>query len=157
MRNDGTLAVIDTTGAVLYQTSLQPLANGLYTIQSVGTAAELPTTPACGTYLGYPACGGGVAISSLLATNPALVTWSVTRVPGSTPPVYTIQAATMEGCGQASYLGSLPCSTGSNEVALVATNDGTGSQVRSQFQNPCEFTPRRDVNRYFAYAQRFAI
>ena len=124
LSNTGQFAVIDSTGAVLFTTPAQPLANGQYTIQNIGTAAE--QNAQCGTYLGYPVCGGGTALASLLPTNPNIIAWQVINVGG---PMYTIQAVTREGCDPATYLSSSPCATGSNAIYLATTNDGTGNQV----------------------------
>ena len=103
-----------------------PLPSGNYYIQSVGTAAQ--NIPSCGTYMGYGGCGGSTAILSLSNASPTVITWAVTYVSGIS---YTVRALTLESCSPASptYLGALPCASGSSQVALASTDAGTGNQV----------------------------
>ena len=103
------------------------LGNGQYYITNVGRTAE--ANAACGTYMGYGACGTGTGIAEMTNAQPTTITWSLALITGN---AYTIRAFDLEACSGTTYLGSQPCSTNSNAVALAATNDGTGDQVQRQ-------------------------
>ena len=80
------------------------LVPGTYSIQGVGTAAE--NNPACGTFLGYNACGSGTNILSISNASAAAIAWDVQLVSGTT---YTVRADTREACDPNTYLGASPC------------------------------------------------
>ena len=124
------LAVTDS--AVFGVSTVGSLPNGLYTIQSVGTAAE--KNAQCGTYLATNPCGAtgpdmGDYVQSLTNQNTTYIVWNVTGIGNYN--TYYIRGAAREACGSVeNFLSAIACNTQPtpNLVDTYLMDDGSGRQ-----------------------------